>query len=186
MTLPQLFSAVVGSLFCIGSAVVFIRQRTRRFKALFWLAIGLAMVFAAFRPQLIELLGADSAELRLRLVVALISFIVVTVTLEAIRIARMQERYAFLWLVTGVLLFGGALSEDLAAIIARLTGMSYGATVMVCLFTFIMFMLFHISVALSRLQTQFAQVARELALAEERLRRLQDASPPPRAPEPPA
>ncbi|HMO99327.1 MAG TPA: DUF2304 domain-containing protein [Kiritimatiellia bacterium] len=139
---------------------------------MFWMAIGATMVYAGFRPTIIETFGPDSDELRIRLVVALISFIVLTVTLEAIRIARMQERYAFLWLVAGCLLLGGALFPDLSHLISRLTGMSYGAVVMVILFTFILLMLFHFSVALSRTQQKLAGVARELALVEERLRRL--------------
>jgi hypothetical protein len=173
MTIPQMFSAGAGVVFCAGSLYVFFRQNTRRFKALFWLAVGLTMVFAAFRPQMIELLGKDTTELRLRLVVALLSFIVLTVTLEAIRIARMQERYAFLWLVTGCVLFIGAVSGDIAALVARVTGMSYGATVMVILFSFVMLMLFHFSVALSKLQNKLSRVVREAALAEERLRQVE-------------
>ena len=188
MTLPQVFSALAGVTCCAGSLYVFFRQKTRRFKALFWLAVGATMIFAAFRPQMIELLGKDTTELRLRLVVALLSFIVLTITLEAIRVARMQERYAFLWLVTGVLLFGGAVFGDIETLVARVTGMSYGATVMVILFSFVMLMLFHFSVALSKMQNKLAQVAREAALAEERLRQLEKRSsinPPPDA-KPPA
>ena len=176
MTIPQMFSAGAGVVFCAGSLYVFFRQKTRRFKALFWLAVGLTMVFAAFRPQMIELLGKDTAELRLRLVVALLSFIVLTITLEAIRIARMQERYAFLWLVTGALCLWAPLFEDAASLVARVTGMSYGATVMVILFSFVMLMLFHFSVALSKLQNKLSQVARETALAEERLRQVEGQS----------
>lgn len=173
MTIPQVFSAVVGAILCAGSMYVFVLQKTRRFKALFWLAVGLTMFYAAFRPQVIELLGKDTAELRLRLVVALLSFIVLTITLEAIRVARMQERYAFLWLVTGVVLLVGAIFGDIEVWVARVTGMSYGASVMVILFSFVMLMLFHFSVALSKLQNKLSQVARDAALAEERLRQVE-------------
>ncbi len=174
MTLPQIFSALIGGLILLGAASVFIRQRTRRFKALFWMAIGTAMVFAGFRPHVIEYLGEDSAELRLRLVVALLSFIVLTITLEAIRVGRMLERYAFLWLVTGLLLLLGALFQEVAWVIPQLTGISFAATVLLILFTFVMLLLFYLSVALSTLQLKLFQIARELALVEERLRRVMD------------
>ncbi len=172
MTAAQWLSAVAGVVTCVTAVLVFVRQRTRRFKALFWLAIGLAMVFAAFRPQVIEYLGEDSVELRLRLIVALLSFIVLTVTLEAIRVGRMLERYAFLWLVTGLLLLLGAMFEGLATIIPRLTGISFFATVLLILFGFVLLLLFYVSVSLSMLQRRLAQIARELALVEERLRRV--------------
>lgn len=188
MTIPQVFSAAAGAIFCVSSVYFFFRLKTSRFKALFWLAVGLTMVFAAFRPQMIELLGKDTAELRLRLVVVLLSFIVLTITLEAIRGAYMQERYAFLWLVTGALLLVGTVFKDAASLVSRVTGMSYGATVMVILFSFVMLMLFHFSMALSRLQNKLSQIAREAALAEERLRQLEKRSPvnPPPDVKPPA
>ena len=72
---------------------------------------------------------------------------------------------------------------------SRVTGMSYGATVMVVLFSFTMFMLFHISLALSRLQARQSQVARQVALTAERLRRVEesrdDSSAPSPQPSPP-
>ena len=173
MTLPQMLSAIVGVLIVISAGSVFVWQRTRRFKALFWMAIGAAMTFAGFQPQVIEYLGEDSVELRLRLVVALLSFIVLTITFEAIRVGRMQERYAFLWLVTGLILLLGAVFEDLASLVRRLTGISFGATVILILFAFVMLLLFYLSLAISSLQMNVSQLTRELAIAEERLRRLE-------------
>lgn len=179
MTAPQWLSAIVGSGLALASLAGFVRNKTRRFRALFWLAIGGTMVYAAFRPQIIEMIGSDSALLRLRLVVALLSFIVLTITLEAIRVARMQERYAFLWLATGVVLLTGALFGDLAVAVTRLTGMGFADTVLVVLFAFVVLMLFSLSVALSLLQHKLAQVAREAARIEERLRRLEQPPPGP-------
>ena len=172
MTTTQLLSSIVGVLTCGAATIVFFRQRTRRFKALFWFAIGLAMVYAAFRPHVIEYLGEDTMELRLRLMVALLSFIVLTVTLEAIRVGQMLERYAFLWLVTGMILLLSSVFEELATIIPRLTGISIFATVQLILFGFVMLLLFYMSVALSTLQRKMSQIAQELALVEERLRRV--------------
>ena len=177
MTTPQMVSAFVGALILAFSVRSFFRHKTQRFKALFWAAIGVTMVYAGYRPTIIELFGPDSVELRIRLIVALLSFIVLTVTLEAIRISRMQEQYAFLWLVTGVLLLAGCLFPDLATAIESLTGISYGMAVLVVIFVFILLMLFHFSVALSLAQYKLAQVARELALAEERLRQVEKPGP---------
>lgn len=173
MTIPQMAAATVGIVILLASGFSFVQFKTRRFKALFWGAIGVAMVYAGFRPTFIEVLGPDSVELRIRLVVALLSFIVLTVTLETIRIARMQERYAFLWLVTGLFLLAGALFPDIAHVVEAVTGIGYGVAVLVVVFAFILLMLFHFSVALSLTQHKLAQIARELALAEERLRRVE-------------
>ena len=85
----------------------------------------------------------------------------------------MQERYAFLWLVTGAALLLGALYPDLARFVAAVTGMNYTVSVLVVVFAFMLLMLFHLSVALSVTQHKLGQIARELALAEERLRRVE-------------
>ena len=181
MTIPQMFSVVLGITVCLGSICGFWSKRTRRFRALVWFGLGLTMVYAGFRPQIIEVLGEDGIVLRLRLVVALLSFIMLSVTLEAIRVSKMQERYAFLWLATGGILFLGALSPLLAIWGPQLTGMSYGAIVMVVLFAFVIFVLFHVSVTISRLQDNVAALVRSLALAEERVRQLESAGPASRA-----
>lgn len=180
MTLPQLFSAVIGGLVGLASLRSFALHRTRRFKALFWMVIGGAMVAAGFRPQIIEWFGEDSTELRVRLLVVFLSLVVLSVTLEAIRVSRMQERYAFLWLATGVVLLLGAVFADLAPWVEAATGMNYVATVVVMTVAFLLLMLFHFSVALSRLQHKLAQVARALALTEERLRQIEQGRAPSR------
>lgn len=173
MTLPQLFSSLVGGGICAASLWGFVSSRTRRFRALIWLAVGLMMLYAGARPGMIELFGPDSADLRLRLVVALLSFTVITITLEAIRVSRMLERYAFLWLLTGAVLFVGAIWTDTGVVVSKLTGMSYTASVMVVIFAFVIFVLFHLCVALSSQQDRHARLVRELALVEARLRRVE-------------
>jgi len=177
MTYSQIFSALTGVGISAVCLWVFASSKTQRFKALFWLVVGCAMIYAGFRPRIIEYLGTDSDQLRLRLVVSLLSFAVLTVTLENIRVGRMKERYAFLWLATGGVLLAGALFPDLTDWVARLTGMSYALSLMVVLFSFVLFMLFHISISLSCQQDMIARSVRELALLEERLRRLEKMPP---------
>jgi len=178
MTIPQMFSVVMGLAVCVGSCWGFLSKRTRRFRALVWLGLGLAMVYAGFRPQIIELLGEDGTALRLRLLVALLSFIMLSVTLEAIRVSKMQERYAFLWLATGAILLLGAFSPLLAVWGSHLTGMSYGVIVMVVVFAFVIFMLFHVSVTISSLQAHLAELVRAVGLLEARVRQLEQQAPP--------
>ncbi len=184
MTAPQLFSAGAGAALCLASLLAFIRHKTRRFKALFWLAIGATMVYAGFRPRIIEAFGPDSAQLRLRLVVALLSFLVLTLTLESIRVARMQERHAFLWLASGLTLLVSSLFGDLTLLVTRITGMSYADTVLVVLFVILLLMLFSLSIALSRLHRNVSQAAIAVAGLEERLRRIESSRPAPQ-PDPP-
>ncbi|MDZ4199076.1 MAG: DUF2304 domain-containing protein, partial [Kiritimatiellia bacterium] len=154
MTPPQMISAGVGCLLCLGSLFVFVRRRTGRFRALIWLFVGAVLVYAAYRPTIIELMGEDSDLLRLRWMVGLLSLVVLTVALEAIRISRMQERYALLWMAAGACLLVGSVSTRLSDWATRLTGMSYVVIVGVGLISFMLLLLFHLSVALSHQRDQ--------------------------------
>ena len=57
MTIPQMVAAVAGGLVLAASGISYFQHKTRRFRALFWAAIGAAMVYAGFRPTFIEVLG---------------------------------------------------------------------------------------------------------------------------------
>ena len=173
MTVPQAFATIVGASLVLVAGHMLSQHRTRRFKALFWMAVGASFLAAGSRPQVIELLGLDSIEVRVRLVVGLLSVIILAATLEAIRVSRMQERYAFLWLTAGTILFVGSISPYLTRWISAVTGMDYVPAVLVVVLAFFLLMLFHVSVALSHLQNKVSQLTQELAVSEERLRQLE-------------
>jgi 4-amino-4-deoxy-L-arabinose transferase-like glycosyltransferase len=175
MTAPQWVSAAAGTLIAGVGAVAFVRDRTLRLRALISLIVGAFLIYAAFRPAIIEWMGPDSDLLRLRWMIGLLSLAVLTATLEAIRVSRMQERYALLWLATGTGLLAGSLFPELAAAVTRLTGMSFGAIVGVALLAFVLFLLFHLCLVLSDLRERLACVTRDLARVEEKVRRLSDA-----------
>lgn len=173
MTLPRIFSACVGFLITTGGLIALWRSKTRRFKGAFWFALGVAMLYASFRPQFIEAFGEDTSELRLRLVVVLLSFLVLTLTLEFIRTGRMQERYAFLWLASGSALLLGSLYNGFTVLITRLTGMSYADTVLIALFGILLLIVFSLSTALSRLHRNHTKTTVAVAELEERVRRIE-------------
>lgn len=172
MTPPQMVAAAFGVALAGASAFFFLRNRIFRFRAIVGLIVGGGLLFAAFRPEVIVLMGPDSDVLRLRWIVGLLSLLVGTATLEAIRAGRMRERYALLWLASGATLLIGAVSPLLSRWVERLTGMSYGAVASVTVFAFVLLLLFHLCVALSGAQDRIAALSRELALLDERLRRL--------------
>mgnify|MGYP000190005891 CR=1 FL=1 len=171
MTPPQIAAAAAGALMLIPCAWAFIRRRTLRLRALVGMLVGGGLLYAAFRPSVIVVMGPDSDALRLRWIVGLLSLTVLTITLESIRASRMRERYALLWLAAGALLLVGALSNPPARWVERLTGMSYGAVVGVTVFAFMLLLLFHLCEALSGAQDRIARIARELARVEEIVRR---------------
>jgi hypothetical protein len=99
---------------------------------------------------------------------ALASFTLVLVVLELIRTRRLRERYALLWLVTGIVLT--ALSAWRAGLntIARWVGVStYSPAVLFAVgILFILAVLLHYATVISRLSDQNVLLAQRLALLE--------------------
>jgi Uncharacterized conserved protein (DUF2304) len=102
----------------------------------------------------------------------LASFALVLVVLDLIRRHRLRERYALLWLVTGLVLT--ALSvwrEGLNTIAGWLGVSSYPPAVLFAVaILFIIAVLLHYSTVISRLSDQNVLLAQRLALLEEEQR----------------
>jgi hypothetical protein len=108
--------------------------------------------------------------LRVSLLAALAAFALVVVILELIRRRRLQERYAFLWLVTAVTMFVLALWRDGLGQLADLAGIAYPPSLLFVLAAlFILAVLLHYSTVISRLSDQNKILAQRVALLESRL-----------------
>jgi ABC-type uncharacterized transport system YnjBCD permease subunit len=103
---------------------------------------------------------------------ALASFALVLVVLELIRSRRLRERYALLWLVTGIVLCGlSAWRAGLNTIAGWVGVRSYPPAVLFAVgFLFVLAVLLHYSTVISRLSDQNVMLAQRLALLETELR----------------
>jgi hypothetical protein len=102
---------------------------------------------------------------------AVASFVLVLVVLELIRSRRLRERYALLWLVTGIsLTVLSAWRDGLNTIAGWLGVESYPPAVLFAVgILFILAVLLHYSTVISRLSDQNVQLAQRLALLEDEL-----------------
>ena len=102
---------------------------------------------------------------------AVASFVLVLVVLELIRSRRLRERYALLWLVTGLVLTAlSAWREGLNTIAGWLGVRSYPPAVLFAVgILFILAVLLHYSTVISRLSDQNVILAQRLALLESEL-----------------
>src|SRR5260370_27659108 len=100
---------------------------------------------------------------------AIASFVLVLVVLELIRSHRLRERYALLWLATGIVLTVlSAWREGLNTIAGWLGVRSYPPAVLFAVgILFILAVLLHYSTVTSRLSDQNVVLAQRLALLEQ-------------------
>jgi ABC-type uncharacterized transport system YnjBCD permease subunit len=102
---------------------------------------------------------------------AVASFALVLVVLELIRRHRLQERYALLWLATGLVLTAlSAWRDGLNTIASWLGVRSYPPAVLFAVgMFFILVVLLHYATVISRLTDQNVVLAQKLALLEQEI-----------------
>jgi hypothetical protein len=111
-------------------------------------------------------------EPRVRLVAILASLALLLVVLELVRRRRLLERYALLWMLSALALLALAAFQPLLIEIAELIGIEYPPSALFLIaFGFVLLLLLHFSVAVSRLADQSKVLAQRVAIMEERLNR---------------
>jgi hypothetical protein len=114
--------------------------------------------------------------LRVSIAAAIASLLLLLVVFELIRSRRLRERYALLWLLTGVVLLVLSLWRGGLNTIAGWFGISgYPPAILFAVaILFILLVLLHYSTVISRLSDQSTILAQRLALLEERFREERD------------
>jgi hypothetical protein len=106
-----------------------------------------------------------------QLVATIASFTLLLVVLELVRQRRLFERYAILWLFSALVLIGLALRGDALQLVSNALGIASPPNALFATaLGFVLVLLLHFSVAVSRLSDQSKVLAQRLALLEERLR----------------
>ena len=107
---------------------------------------------------------------RIQIVALLATGALLIGVLELVRRRKLAERYALMWLASGTVLLALAAWAGLLEEIAQAVGIRYAPSALfVIAFGFILLLLLHFSVAVSRLGDQSKVLAQRLALTEERL-----------------
>ena len=108
--------------------------------------------------------------LRVSIFAAIAAAILLVTVFELMRSRRLQERYALLWLLTGLVVFVLAVWRGLLGRAADITGIAYPPSALFVLASFfITVVLLHYSTVISKLSEQNTILAQRLALLEGRL-----------------
>ena len=113
-------------------------------------------------------------DVRLRIVALIAIGVLFLVVLDLVRRRRLLERYALLWLGSALVLMALAAWGGLLNGVASAIGVVTPANALfVAAFGFVLVLLLHFSIAVSRLTDQSKILAQRLALLEERERELE-------------
>jgi len=114
-------------------------------------------------------------DLRIQIVAIVASGCLLLVLLELVRQRRLLERYALLWLFSALVLLSLAIWKGLLETHAHAIGVIYPPNALFLVaFGFVLVLLLHFSLAVSRLSDQTKVLAQRLAILEERQRRAED------------
>ena len=108
--------------------------------------------------------------LRVSIIAALASVVLILVVLELIRSHRLRERYAILWLLTGVVMLVLAIWDGALVELADLVGIAYPPSALFVLISiFLLLVLLHYSTVIWKLSDENRILAQRLALLENRV-----------------
>jgi hypothetical protein len=115
---------------------------------------------------------------RIQIVAIVAAAILLLVILELVRRRRLLERYALVWLGSGLVILGLAIWRGALSNLAQTLGIAYPPNALfVIAFGFVLVLLLHFSLAVSRLADQSKVLAQRLALLEERVSRAPQSAP---------
>jgi hypothetical protein len=106
--------------------------------------------------------------IKIQIIVGVLSMILLLITFELIRKKRLREEYAILWLFTGIVVLVFSLWPEflLSQFFVRITGIFYLSAVVLIAFFFLLLIVFHFSVVISKLTGQNKELAQRYALLE--------------------
>jgi hypothetical protein len=115
-------------------------------------------------------------DVRIQIVAIGAAVCLILMLLELVRRRSLLERYALLWLASAFILLALAIWRGLLEEVAELVGVAYPPNALFLIaFGFVLVLLLHFSIAVSRLSDQTKVLAQRLALLEADHRRRQDA-----------
>lgn len=161
--------AAAGVLVLVLTALACLRGRAGVYRGLFGFFAAALLLALAWDLALFSHLGRLSFLARIRLAMGVLSFIVLVVTLESIRRTHLQERYALLWVSTGIMILLCATFTSVLDFFCALFGLQYVTFVVAIIFTFLLLVAFHFSIALSALSEDRSRLAQRCAQLEARL-----------------
>lgn len=118
-------------------------------------------------------LAAQGLSDRLQIVSIIVTLALLVFVFELIRRRKLMERYSLLWLLAAIVLLALAIFSDLLSEFSEAVGIATPSNALFAVaIGFLTLLVLHFSTTISRLTDESKVLAQRLALAEERLHRL--------------
>ena len=117
--------------------------------------------------------------IKIQLFIGALSIILLIITFELIRKEKLREEYSLLWLFTGavILVFSIWPEYFLSRFFSQITGIFYLSAVVLLAFMFLLLIVFHFSVEISKLTDRNKELAQRHALLELEFREFKNCHP---------
>jgi uncharacterized membrane protein YozB (DUF420 family) len=165
-------AALLGAGLLVNIALCLIRRKKCHVFAFLFsvLAAGILFGLALYPKALLTALMQVEYLTRLRILMGVASTLVIVITLEAVRREQLRERYALLWLATGLVILSIVLFPEVLALFRAVTGLKYWPALGSVAFIFLTLLAFHFSLTISRLHSHTTKLAQRLAVLEAQLK----------------
>jgi hypothetical protein len=117
--------------------------------------------------------------IKIQLFIGALSIILLIITFELIRKEKLREEYSLLWLFTRavILIFSIWPEYFLSRFFSQITGIFYLSAVVLLAFMFLLLIVFHFSVVISKLTDRNKELAQRHALLELEFREFKNCHP---------
>jgi Ca2+/Na+ antiporter len=114
-----------------------------------------------------------TALIHARILIGIVSLAFLVATFEFIRKRRLREEYAILWLLTALAIAVLSLWPGLVEVLSRITGFYYISSVVAILFVFVVGLMMHYSIVVSKMKEDNKELAQKHALLEQKVRAME-------------
>ncbi|HAR97009.1 MAG TPA: hypothetical protein DCR97_13780 [Deltaproteobacteria bacterium] len=110
--------------------------------------------------------------MQIRLWIGFISLALLVTIFEFVRKRHLREEYAILWLLTALAIAVLSLWPGLVEKLSRITGFYYLTSVVFIVFVFIIGVLMHYSIVISKMRENNKEMVQKLGLLDQRIREM--------------
>jgi len=109
---------------------------------------------------------------KIQIITGIVSILLLAIVFELIRRNRLKEEYSLLWLLSGLVIIIFSIFPNLLNIISKALGMYYLTALFVISFLFLLLIVLHFSMVISRLSKNNTELTQELSILSFRLEEL--------------